>query len=368
MIIGSKKLNLYDKELSMKMFNVTLLAALISAPVIADTTENDWDVGIFADYIKSASSKETNTYTDWQQIEAGKGLGLDLQKIMNDSWNIRVELAATRYDINDGNDTDNGFRYGVDAVYKVEDTGVYIFAGVRRFNNTKNYNALDAGLGYSFDINDRFSLYSEAAAYRDVNNGETDLGFKLGFKYAFGGTSKAIPAVVAAPIVAAVVEEKVIMPLDSDNDGVIDSQDKCANTPVGHQVDSEGCTLFTDVDATINLNVEFANASSIIDGNYLSNIERLATYLQKYPETNAVIEGHSSAVGNAKFNLMLSQQRADAVKNMLVDTYGIDVERLSSKGFGETQLLSIENTQAAHEHNRRVVATIVGNNKKSLTD
>lgn len=346
----------------MKIFNITLLATLIGAPSVSQATEHGWEVGIFADYIKSATSKETNQHADWQQIEAGRGLGIDLHKIINDSWNMRIEFAGTHYDINDGNDTDNGLRYGVDAVYKLNDTDLYFFAGVRRFNNTKNYNALDAGAGYNFDVSERVSFYTEAAAYRDVNNGETDLGFKLGFKYAFGGSSKVKSTVVAVPIVAAVLEKKEAVPLDSDNDGIVDTQDICANTPDGHRVDSQGCTLFTDKNATINLNVEFANASAIIDANYLSNIERLATFMQKHPETNALIEGHSSAVGNAKFNLILSQERAEAVKNMLVNTYGIEAKRLSAKGFGETQLLSIENTNAAHEHNRRVVAKIIDNN------
>ena len=153
----------------MKTFNLTLLAALISSPLAAEGIDKTWEIGVFGDYIKSATGKED--LMDWEQIEAGRGLGIDLQKIINDQWNARIELAKTRYDINDGNDTDYGTRFGIDAVYKIEDTGIYAFAGVKRFNNVRSYNAVNVGVGYNIDISDRFSLYSEAVVYRDVDYG-----------------------------------------------------------------------------------------------------------------------------------------------------------------------------------------------------
>ena len=86
----------------MKTFNMTLIAALISSPLAAETIDKTWELGVFSDYIKSDTNKEHNT--DWQQIESGKSLGIDLQKIINERWDIRLELAKTRYDIENGND------------------------------------------------------------------------------------------------------------------------------------------------------------------------------------------------------------------------------------------------------------------------
>ena len=80
--------------------------------------------------------------------------------------------------------------------------------------------------------------------------------------------------------------------------------------------------------------------------------------MNKHKQTSAVIEGHSSAVGNEKYNLILSQKRANTIKNILINDFTIDASRLSAKGFGEKQLLSAGNTRADHNTNRRVVAKI----------
>lgn len=349
----------------MKTFKITLLAALISSPLAAQGIEKTWEVGVFGDYIKSATGKENKV--DWQQIEAGKGLGIDLQKIINEQWNARIELAKTRYDINNGNDTDYGTRFGLDAIYKVEDTGIYAFAGVKRFNNVKSYNAVNVGLGYNVDINDRFSLYSEAVIYRDVDYGFTDQGFKLGVKYVFGEVKQSpvikkatYQEVASVPVVAEVIV------VDTDNDGVNDKQDTCKNTPANIKVDSNGCPLFLDKSVDVNLNVSFENNSSQIKSETMTDIQRLADFMKEYKNTSVVIEGHSSAAGSAKYNLTLSQKRADAVKSVLVNTYNIETNRVSAKGFGETQLISKGNTAADHELNRRVVAKIEATVKKMM--
>ena len=75
----------------MKTFNITLLAALISSPLAAENIDETWKVGVFGDYIKSSTSKENNI--DWQQIEAGKGIGIDLQKIINDQWLSLIHIS-----------------------------------------------------------------------------------------------------------------------------------------------------------------------------------------------------------------------------------------------------------------------------------
>jgi len=345
----------------MKNFKITLLAALISSPLAAETIDKTWEVGVFGEYIKSSTGKENQV--DWQHIEAGKGIGIDLQKIINDRWNARIEVAKTRFDINNGNDTDDGTRFGVDAIYKVKDSGLYLFTGVKRFNfnNVRSYNAVNVGAGYTAEINNRLSVYSEVAAYRDVNNGYTDQGFKLGLKYAFGDTKKS-PIVKKA---VAPVETKVTF-VDTDNDGVNDKNDHCNNTPANVKVDSKGCTLYSEKEVAINLNIAFENNSSLLKPALVNDIQRLADFMKEYKNTSVVIEGHSSAVGSEKYNLMLSQKRADKVKAVLINDFDIDASRLSAVGFGETQLISHGNTRADHNANRRVVAKIETTIKKVM--
>ncbi len=344
----------------MKAFKITLLAALISSPLAAETIDKTWEIGVFGDYIKSSTNKENEL--DFQQIEAGKGIGLDISKIINDRWDFRFELARARYDINDGTDKDYGTRYGLDAIYKVEDTGLYLFTGVKRFNNVRSYNAINLGAGYTLPVSDRFSLYSEAVVYRDVDYGYTDQGFKIGLKYAFGNVKQ---SAVASKIIEPVIQP--VQSLDNDNDGVNNSIDKCDNTPSNVKVDSKGCTLYAEKSASINLNVAFENNSSQLKPSAMNDIQRLADFMKTYEDTNVVIEGHSSAVGDAGYNLMISQKRADAIKNILINEFNIDESRLTAKGFGETQLLSKGNSLADHIANRRVVAKIETTVKEVVT-
>ena len=345
------------KDLPMKTFKITLLAALISAPLAAETIDKTWQVGVFGEYIKSESSKEDKL--DWQRIEAGRGVGLELEKIINEDWNARIELAKTRYDIDNGTDKANGTRVGVDAIYKVDDSDLYLFTGVKHFNNAKSYNAINVGAGYSVQINDRFSLYGEAAIYRDVDYGNTDQGIKLGLKYAFGDVTqgsakrkpaekKAMPA-KAAPAVAFI---------DTDNDGIADVKDSCPNTIENAKTDERGCAILAEKVVEMNLNVKFANNSAKLQSQAMSDVQRLADFMTEHNNTSVVIEGHSSASGNAKYNLTLSQKRADAVKTALINEFDIDSSRVAAKGFGEEQLLSTGNTKADHDLNRRVVAKI----------
>lgn len=357
----------------MKAFKISLLAALISSPLAAENIEKTWELGVFGDYIKSSTDKEA--LLDWNQTEAGKSIGIDLQKIINDYWNIRIEAAKTRYEVANGNDHDYGTRAGIDAIYKLEDSNIYLFGGVKRFNNEKSYNAVNVGAGYSLQVSERLSVYSEAAIYKDVNYGFIDQGIKFGLKYAFGDAAQA-PVIVKTKTTEAatkpaleknVAEKAVVKVLDADNDGVVDSADRCPNTPANVKVDSKGCTLYSEHAVEIKLNVSFANNSSIIQPALVDDIRRLADFMKEYTATSVVIEGHSSAVGNANYNLMLSQKRADAVKSILINKFDITESRLTSKGFGESQLLSDDNTAAAHTMNRRVVAKISTSTKKAVT-
>jgi len=348
----------------MKAFKISLLAALISSPLAAQTLDESWEIGVFGDYIKSSTHKDHNF--DWQQLEAGKSIGVDLHKIINDVWNVRVELARTRFDTLNGHDKEYGSRYGVDAIYKFEDSNAYLFTGAKRFNTIKSYNALDVGAGYNYQINDQLSLYGEAAIYKDVNYGYVDQGLKLGIKYTFGDAKKA-PAVT--PAAATEPAKKVTQPVfvDSDKDGVSDDNDRCQNTPANYKVDATGCEIYAVHNDEINLAVNFAHNSANVDSDKLGDIQRLANFMKKYPTTSVEIEGHTSALGSNEYNKLLSAKRAEAVKTVLVEQFDIEAARITANGYGKSRLLSQENTRSAHEMNRRVVAKVTASTKKAVS-
>jgi OOP family OmpA-OmpF porin len=146
--------------------------------------------------------------------------------------------------------------------------------------------------------------------------------------------------------------------LDIDQDGVLDNVDQCADTPMTDKVDENGCSVFTEQQISTNIKVLFGSNSSVINNPDDAQFHEFADFMNRYPATDTLIEGHASAPGNADYNMMMSQKRADAVKTLLVNKYGIDSVRLTTKGFGETQLLDTSNTLAANKANRRITAKV----------
>ncbi|MGB3725868.1 MAG: OmpA family protein [Glaciecola sp.] len=142
--------------------------------------------------------------------------------------------------------------------------------------------------------------------------------------------------------------------LDVDGDGVLDSQDKCLGTPATDKVDDEGCSIFEKKEVSVALDLLFANNSSVITNPDSARIQEFVAFMKRYPNTQAVVEGHTSSVGSAEYNQFLSDKRAKAVRELLISEYGVDANRLSAQGFGESQLKDTSNTAAAHKVNRRI--------------
>lgn len=96
------------------------------------------------------------------------------------------------------------------------------------------------------------------------------------------------------------------------------------------------------------------NSSSVKAGGY-SELERVAGVLNKYPHTTIQVAGHTDTTGDAGYNQQLSEKRAQAVKNVLVQN-GVQDMRIRAIGYGETRPISSSNAQ-----NRRVEIVIVPN-------
>ncbi|MDD1783926.1 OmpA family protein [Enterovibrio sp. ZSDZ35] len=148
---------------------------------------------------------------------------------------------------------------------------------------------------------------------------------------------------------------------DLDYDGVIKAREKCDETLVGAAVDNDGCPKDKTVKQSFRLNVTFPNDSSDLRPSNYAKLEQLADFLNDQKEASVVIEGHASKVGNPDYNLTLSQQRADAVAQALINDFGIAPSRVEAIGFGDTEPLINEDSDYAHDVNRRVMATLSGN-------
>jgi OOP family OmpA-OmpF porin len=106
------------------------------------------------------------------------------------------------------------------------------------------------------------------------------------------------------------------------------------------------------------LNVEFDFDKSTIKKGYDQDIDNLAGVMKQYPDLNVVIEGHTDSLGSDAYNEKLSQERADAVKNYMVEENGIDANRIKAIGFGEKQPVASNDTSEGRAQNRRAEAAV----------
>ena len=144
-------------------------------------------------------------------------------------------------------------------------------------------------------------------------------------------------------------------PLDSDGDGVPDYLDKCPNTPKGVKVDANGCP---PVAKTIELKVNFDFDRSEVKPQYMDQIQKVAEFMKANPKASAVIEGHTDSVGTEEYNLKLSARRANAVAKILTEKYGIAMDRMTAQSLGETKPIASNDTDEGRAQNRRIYAHI----------
>lgn len=103
--------------------------------------------------------------------------------------------------------------------------------------------------------------------------------------------------------------------------------------------------------------VLFDSGRSNLRGGATGNLDKLATFLNRYEDRMVVIEGHTDSVGGGDFNLDLSQRRADSVKSYLVKK-GVSPGRVATQGRGEEFPVSGNDSPAGRQQNRRVEVII----------
>ncbi|PLX86489.1 MAG: outer membrane beta-barrel domain-containing protein [Desulfuromonas sp.] len=135
---------------------------------------------------------------------------------------------------------------------------------------------------------------------------------------------------------------------DSDGDGVPDHLDNCPDTPKWQLVDKQGCPL----KYTMHLEFDFDKAE--IKPDHHVALEQAARFIRGNPSPHILVAGHTDNVGKAEYNQQLSEKRAAAVRQYLVENFGIDSSKLVARGFGETQPVADNNTEEGRDQNRRV--------------
>lgn len=112
----------------------------------------------------------------------------------------------------------------------------------------------------------------------------------------------------------------------------------------------------------LNGEILFGFDKSDLTSTAQQNLNELVTILQKYPDTDIEIQGHTDDKGSNTYNNKLSEQRANSVKSYLVQ-HNISSSRLAAIGFGETAPKYPNDTEANRALNRRVVFLVAANEK-----
>jgi len=99
--------------------------------------------------------------------------------------------------------------------------------------------------------------------------------------------------------------------------------------------------------------VLFETGKADLRAGALRNLYPLVTFLQKYPERQVMIEGHTDSMGSDSYNLDLSQRRADVVRDFLIQN-GVNASQITTRGYGKTSPVASNDTAAGRQQNRRV--------------
>lgn len=181
------------------------------------------------------------------------------------------------------------------------------------------------GLGVQYDITDSLGLRGEWERYRinDAigNDGDIDM-YSIGLVAMFGGSKPAPKAATPSPRVVAVAPAPA-------------KEEYCSVLALTYEIDGEE-----------------------IQRDDKEKLAVVATFLKKYPNTTAVIEGHSDSAGPAESNMRLSLRRAQSVVNYLAADHDIEKSRLTAVGHGEKRPIANNSTEEGKRENRRINAVI----------
>jgi len=164
---------------------------------------------------------------------------------------------------------------------------------------------------------------------------------------------------------------------DQDYDGIEDGKDRCQDTPIGVEVDAEGCAFDRDQDGVkdyedacpdsmthakvkadgcadfVSFNLYYAPRVNEITPKSMLILEKAVGFLQEHPEYKVKITGHTDNVGEDDYNMKLSKDRAEDVLKIF-NRKGISFKRLEAYGKGEREPIASNDTDEGRALNRRI--------------
>ena len=338
-----------------------LLMALGMSSVVAEEERSGFEAAIGAG----------RYFYDEKNLEAANMGILSLGYQINNSW--QVEMIYGNPDTDGG-----GANYDVDwgalrGLYLLNDSNKnvpYVSVGVADMDVIKGEKDIVVGLGIKLVADNNAFVRLES----NYHTGEGDISVMAMVGYQFGESAPAVMKpkdtdmdgvmdnMDACPKTPAgtPVDERgcMVVDKDTDGDGVVDRLDQCPSTPAGALVDDNGCQKSLEKEVSVNLQINFSTNSDVVAADYDSELKEVADFMKQYAGTSVVIEGHTDSVGRADYNQSLSERRAASVAKALAERFGIATDRISSKGYGETNPVASNEDADGRTANRRVVAVM----------
>ena len=300
--------------------------------------------------------------------DAEVGLDNDLGYVIGIGYDFTSRLSA-EFSVMDLNPETKAKReldqdlWKIDVLYGLDfDLGrfkPFVVSGLGNSNiDGENDSIWDIGAGLRLPLNERWTWRTSIRNYyalgRDFE--DQDFGIDTTLVYRFGGSRKSMASSNEPPREGV---QEVVAVADADRDGVPDANDLCSDTPRSYAVDKDGCPIAIEEVARVELLVNFDFDRSEVKEQYLPEIERVARFMEQYPDRVVELEGHTDSRGTDAYNLGLSQRRAEAVMAELVGRFGISPSRVSAKGFGESQPIGSNDSAQGRAENRRVITVVI---------
>jgi len=359
------------------MRRLSLYALLACAPVVASAGD---EVGHFyfgpqVGGINASGDRDTKEH-DWLY-------GLDLGYNISKDWSAEVNINSARLkdELDPGHLRLTGYTFDVLRVFNRSGMfAPYLSAGVGDLHyqpslitDRRNDFAAEAGVGAFVKLWENSNASSSFALKPDIKvrwDDASPIGhlrdylYTVSFVFSFGPGSAPPPAMAAPPPPppppaqpAPAPPPVVTTPPDSDGDGVPDSIDRCPNTPHGVAVDEFGCPRKGSI---VLEGVTFETDSAVLAGDSRAVLKSVADGLVKHPRLRVELQGYTDSTGGDKHNLILSDHRANSVREYLL-TQGVQPQQLVAKGFGKADPVASNATPAGRAKNRRVVMKVLEN-------
>ena len=127
------------------------------------------------------------------------------------------------------------------------------------------------------------------------------------------------------------------------------------------QMAGTGVTVTPNANGNIDLvmpgNITFAFDSASLNPSFRPTLDKLAATMNEYNQNTVTIAGHTDSVGNPSYNMNLSRDRANSVRNYLVNR-GVASNRINVVAYGQTRPIADNNSDYGRQQNRRVELTV----------